>query len=161
MKKRILLIDRETAVHEKLRKKLELQDYDLRCAVDGHDALRTVDFRQTDLLLLDLDVPPAERQAILTRTAEINPNLRVVGLTERTELPAAALGAGLHAVVEKPIDMGGLFRLMEQLLTRAPDARGAFRLVPRKNTNLEDSLRRRPVEPNLCPAAYSGWGINE
>ena len=85
----------------------------------------------------------------------------MVGLTERRDLRAAAFGTGLSAVAEKPIDEDGLFLVMEELLMRVPRERGAFRLVPRKTVNLQDVARRRPAEPNICPAAYSGWGINE
>jgi DNA-binding response OmpR family regulator len=161
MKTRVLLIDGKPLIGEQLCKRLERQDYDVRWARDGQAAVGNADFRQADLLLIDLDVPPAESLEILSRISELNPLLPVVGLTERTDLPAAVFGPGLSAVVEKPIDLGGLLRVVEELLTQAPKERGGFCLVPRKGTELQDNLRRRPAEPDVCPAAYSGWGINE
>ena len=161
MSTRVLLIDSEPLVCERLRRKLERQGYDVRWARDGQDSVHNADFRQIDLLLIDLDAPPTESLEILSRMAEVNPFLGVVGLTERTDLRAAAFGAGLSAVAEKPIDEDGLLLVMEELLMRVPRERGAFRLVPRRVTKLQDNLRGRPAEPDICPAAYSGWGINE
>ena len=161
MSTRVLLVDSEPLVCERLRRKLERQDYDVRWARDSQDAVHNADFRQIDLLLINIDAPPGESLEILSRVAEANPSLRVVGLTERTDLGAAAFGAGLSAVAEKPIDEDGLFLVMEELFMRVPRERGAFRLVARKTVSPQDVPRRRPAEPNICPAAYSGWGIDE
>jgi DNA-binding response OmpR family regulator len=161
MQKRVLLIDGEPLIRKKLCKKLERQDYDVRWASDVQDALQNADIQHTDMLLIDLDVPTMESLEILTRIAEINPSLQVLGLTERTELQAAALGTELSAVVEKPIDEGALLRVMEELLTQSPRDHGGSRLVPRRTVNLQERLPRQPARLNICPAAYSGWGINE
>jgi DNA-binding response OmpR family regulator len=161
MKRRVLLIDSARLVCERLRKKLEGQDYDVGWARDGQDAVHDADLRQTDLLLIDLDVPPAESREILSRMAELNPFLRVLGLTERPVLQAATFGTWLSAVVGKPIDEDGLLLVMEELLMRVPNERGVFRLVPRRAANLQEVVSRWPAERNIYPAAYSRWGINE
>jgi DNA-binding NtrC family response regulator len=161
MKKRVLLIDSEPMVRERLCKKLERQNYDVRWAAHAQDALNNVDLCRTDLLLIDLDVPPAESLGILSRIAGVNPVLPVVGLTERTDLPAAALGSGVSALVEKPIDAGGLFRLMEDLLTHEPKATPELRRVRCGSVSPQGNRGRRPTEPHVCPAPYSGWGIND
>jgi len=161
MSTRVLLIDSEPLVCERLRRKLKRQDYYVRWARDGRGSVHKADLPQIDLLLIDLDAPPAESLEILSRIAELNPILRAVGLTERTDLPAAAFCTGLSALVEKPIDEGGLLLVMEELLMRAPNERGSVRLVPRKTVNLQQVVRCQPAERNIYPAAYSGWGINE
>jgi DNA-binding response OmpR family regulator len=161
MRTKVLLIDGEAQIGEQLRKTLERQDYDVRWSKDGHKAVRNAHLRQADLLLIDLDVRPAEILEMQSRIAELNPLLPVVGLTERTDLPATAFGTGLSAVVEKPIDPGGLLRLIEELLTQVPKEGGGFRVVPRKGSGFQNNPLRRTSEWNLCPAAYSGWGINE
>ena len=70
MRTRVLLIDSEPLVCERLRRKLERQGYDVRWARDGQDTVHNADFRQIDLLLIDLDAPPAESLEILSRIAE-------------------------------------------------------------------------------------------
>jgi DNA-binding NtrC family response regulator len=161
MSARVLLIDSEPLVCDNLRRKLEWQGYDVRWARDGQGSVRNADFRQIDLLLIDLDASPAESLEIVSRIAGANPFLGEVGLTERRDLPEAAFRAGLSAVAEKPIDDDGLYLVMEELLMRVPVELGTFRLVPRRVTKLEDNRRGRPAVPDICPAAYSGWGINE
>ena len=161
MRTKVLLIEGEAQIGEQLCKRLERQDHDVRWSRDGQNAIRNADLRQADLLLIDLDVPPAEILEILSRIAALNPLLPVVGLTERTDLPAAASGTGLSAVVEKPIDPSGLLRLIEELLTQVPKEGGGLRVVPRKGSDLQNDPLGRTSERNLCPAAYSGWGINE
>ena len=161
MKNRVLLIESERATREKLSRKLERQNYDVRCAAHGQDALHNADLRQTDLLLIDLDVPADESQGILSRIEELNPVLQVVGLTERTDLPAAALNARVSALMEKPIDAAELLRVIEELLGQPPNDRPRVRLVRRGAKNLHDNLRPRRARPNFYPAPYSGWGINE
>ena len=162
MKTRVLLVDIEPRDGEKLRRQLERQDYEVRWAADGLDMLQNLDFQQTDVLLIDLYVPPAESLDILSRIAEVNPLLKVVGLTERTDLRAAVFGSGLSAVAEKPIDEVGLLLVMDELLKRVPRECGVFRLVPRKTISPQGVPRRQPAEPNISPAVYSGgWGINE
>ena len=158
MRKRVLLIDNEPMTRQKLCKKLERQNYDVRWAAHGQEALHNADFRQTDLLLIDLDVPPAENLGILSRIAELNPVLQVVGMTERTDLPAAALGAGVSVLVEKPVDAPQLFRVIEELLAQTANDHEGVRLVPRGVNNSRHKLRNRCAEARFYSAPYSGVG---
>jgi CheY-like chemotaxis protein len=161
MNKRVLLIGGEATNFEKLGRKLELRGHSVSRAADGQDALRNGGILLTDLLLIDLDVPADQGPGILFRIVELNPALEVIGVTERTDQPPLAFGARLSAIVEKPIDVEGVVRLMEELLTQVRKDSGGFRQVPRKSVKLPDPLPRRVTEPHICPAAYSGWGINE
>jgi two-component system, OmpR family, response regulator len=161
MKKTILLIGREPQIREELRGKLEALDYEVRWSADGRAELDGIDNRQADILLIDLDVPPAESLEILARIAAINPALRVVGLTARLNQSTAGFGTRVGAVVEKPIDLGGLLRAMEELPTHMLTERGGFRLESRRAIEVQENSLRRLAEANICPAAYSGWGINE
>jgi DNA-binding response OmpR family regulator len=162
VKTRLFLIDSEALNGARLCRKLEKQGYDVHWAKNGDDAVHNADFGQTDLLLIDLDIPPMESLGILSRLAETNPFLQVVGLTERTDLTTAVCGTGLSAVVEKPIDVGVLFHVMEKLLRRAPGESVGFKPMPRSAIDREHDPRHPPAELNVVsPATYSGWGINE
>lgn len=161
MKKNVLLVEAEPLVCARLRKYLEKYPYDLHWTADYKDALRIANSQPTQLLLMDLDVPQVECLEILCRITELKPEVKVVGLSERAEVPAAFLGSGLIALFEKPIDEDRLFMVMEELLNPASKPSLPFRFVARRRIQLQGNQRRNYTESNNCPAAYSGWGINE
>ncbi|MHB8522870.1 MAG: response regulator [Limisphaerales bacterium] len=161
MKKKVLVADGEPPVCQELSRKLLAQDYEVLLAAGGQDALRRFDMRQVDLLLIDLDVPEPEGWGVLPQIAELNPCLLVMGLTERSDLRALAVSSGLSAVAEKPIDVRALLAVVQELFTQVPAGPGGFRYVPGRALAFREKLSHRISKWSLCPAAYSGWGINE
>ncbi len=126
---------REPVVREKLCRRLRRQNYQVRWACDGRDALLGSDVRQAHLALIDLDEPPPDGWAILPAATEIHPLLLTVGLTERSDLKERAVRAGLSALVEKPIHVKSLLLLLEELFAQAPRGLEGLRFVPRKSYN--------------------------
>jgi len=160
MKKTILVVEAEPALCRKLRSKLSAQNYRVVCAGDTQGALNGFDLKRIELLLLDLDVPTPDGWSALPLFARVNPRLRVIGLTERSDLEDSAHAAGLSAVAEKPIDFGSLLRLLEEMLGTTRAVAGV-RYVPAATVGLREKALDPAREPSVCPAAFSGWGIND
>src|SRR5437899_9751194 len=103
MKRKVLIAADETRIARELRTKLLGQSYQLLWANDLQEALDRFDISRIDLLLIDLDVPMRDGWGALPRVTQLNPALRVIGLTERSDVNKLALQARLSAVAEKPL----------------------------------------------------------
>lgn len=114
-----MLVDDDESVRESLRKMLETEGYLVVPASNGAEAVAT--FRQKqcqiDLLLVDLNLPIKNGWVIVNQALEINPHLPVFIITALSHQRELAEAAGVTALVEKPIDVSELLRLMHQRLT--------------------------------------------
>jgi len=160
MKKRILVVDRQPGNYSQLQKKLPANSYEMFYARDMEDVVKRFDVKLADLLLVDLDVPAQQVCSALVQVTQLNPSLRVIGVTERSEGSEIAVRERLNGVVEKPIAQGKLLAFIQELLTeQSPwtEFRYVAPVVP--------GPRERPSHRTheLCgyPAAYSRWGIND
>ncbi len=57
MAKKILIVEDEVLILELLSKKLSLEGYDIRSAVDGEEGLKMIKEEKPDLILLDIVMP--------------------------------------------------------------------------------------------------------
>jgi CheY-like chemotaxis protein len=116
--KRILVADDDAVVRDSLSRVLELEGYGVIQARDGHEALTAVRTRCPGLLLLDLNMPSMDGWRTLDLLAKDHPLLPVVVITARPNQYQRALGAGVDALMEKPLDfptlLGAIARLLEE-----------------------------------------------
>jgi CheY-like chemotaxis protein len=109
---RILLIDDEADVREALAGILELHRHHVRIAGDGPTAITCIREHadDTDLVLLDLNMPSMGGMGVLEAIRAIDPALPVVILTGNASAAyqAGALTAGAVAVCEKPMTAAAL-----------------------------------------------------
>ena len=160
MNSTVVIADVESRIHRELKPKLLARGYELLCASSAQEALARFDLRRVDFLLIDLDVPSPDGWSCLAQAIQMNPALRVIGLTERSDVGTLNIPAHCQGIAEKPIDTSNLFRVMEEMLAHDPEW-FAFRFVPAKTAKLRDSANLLSIDPGVCPAAYSRWGINE
>jgi DNA-binding response OmpR family regulator len=156
MKKTILVVDIGPRCYLQLRRKLLANNYEVRHASNLDDAVRHFDMKMADLLVVDLDLPAQQVCADLIRVSRLNPGLRVIGVTERSEGSEIALRAGLNGVVEKPIALGNLLAFIEDLL-REKSPWAEFRYLPPRTAGLRERVHQRTYALSGYPAAYSGW----
>jgi DNA-binding response OmpR family regulator len=157
MKRTILLTDVERRLDRELRNKLLMQQYQVLWAHNVQDALNQLDLSSIDLVLLDMDVPFGRGLKPLLRMSQLNPTLRVIALTERSDMPETGLGVRLSGVAEKPVDVRNLLSVIEAMLTQGPGLTG-FCYVPPK-TSRHKSFSRLTI-PGLCPAPKWRLGLN-
>ncbi len=123
-KKKILLVDDEPDIIELISYNLEREDYDVRTADNGRDAIEIARDFLPDLILLDVMMP--EMDGIET-CAEIReyPELRkamIAFLTARGEdySQIAGFDAGADDYISKPIKPRVLLSRIQALLRRSP-----------------------------------------
>lgn len=159
MKRRLLIAACEPRLVGQLSNKLPAQRYELLWSNNSHEVLERFDLRQVHLVLVDLDVPMPEGWSELAGLIRRNPVLRIIGLTERSDLLEFAAGARLSALAERPIDFKALLQTIEDLVTQPPGVIG-LRYVP-PAVAPSHKVPYWAANRSSFPAAYSGWGINE
>jgi len=121
--KQILVADDDAVVRDSLTRVLELEGYGVIQAKDGHEALAAVRTRRPGLLLLDLNMPSMDGWRTLDLLARDNPLLPVVVITARPNQYQRAVGAGVDALMEKPLDFPTLLTAIAKLLNESSVAR--------------------------------------
>lgn len=93
-------------------------------AGDGTEALRLVELRAPDVMLLDVGLPDMSGLDVLKAARERRPDLPVLVLTGKLELDTAraVLKHGARAYVTKPFEPDVLMREVVRLLNGSVDA---------------------------------------
>ena len=126
-------------MRESLRRVLEDTGYRVALAANSEEAVFQFESKQIDLLLLDIVLPARngwDRFARITREA---PALPIIITTGRAKEPDLAVAASLGTLLEKPPDVAGLLKVMQELLAE-PVAVRARRLCG-------NAVGTRPVSP--------------
>jgi CheY-like chemotaxis protein len=137
-KKKIMLVDDDPAIRQILVRLLEEEDYLVLTAANGVEALALNEATKVDLVLLDLNMPVKGGWETFEQLTRENPLLPVILITARPNQLFPALGSGVGALLEKPLDFVKLFETIRTLLEEEPGARLArlagrssmFRYIP-------------------------------
>jgi CheY-like chemotaxis protein len=115
---KVLVVDDDEAVRESLRKLLHGEGYQVIAVSNGVEAMETFrqEVDQIDLLLVDLNMPMKNGWATLDQLIEVNPLLPVLIITGQPNQKEMAQAAGVSALVEKPIDVPALLKLIQELM---------------------------------------------
>jgi two-component system nitrogen regulation response regulator NtrX len=106
MAKRVMVVDDEKGVREALRQLLEYEDFEVRTATGGADALKLYGEFHPHLVLLDVKMAGMDGLEVLAKIREMDPRALVVMIsghgTIQTAVEATQLGA--YDFLEKPLD---------------------------------------------------------
>jgi DNA-binding response OmpR family regulator len=160
MKKSVLIADPKPRCYSQLRKKLIANNYHVFHAANVEDAMAHFDIKTADLILLDLDVPEERICNDLSKLAQLNPSVRIIGVTERSEGSEIAVRERLDGVAEKPLAFRNLISFIQELL-RNPSPWKEFRYMAPRKAGLRERSPHRTHHLSKHPPIYSGWGINE
>lgn len=119
----ILLVDDDPAVRESLARALESEDYNVTMAGNGVEALRKLEERGIDLVLLDLTLPVTSGWDVFVRMTAISPFLPIIVITARADQYELAATAGATAIMEKPLNLPVLVATIDRLLHEGVDRR--------------------------------------
>ena len=125
----ILLADDDELVGDVVRATLSARGHVVGLVGNGADAVRVVELKQPDLVILDCTMPElpgieALRQIRLSRTAYRTPVLILTA--RRSEMDEEiAMRAGANDYLRKPFDPDELIVRVESLLEKAARANGA------------------------------------
>ena len=122
---RILVVDDDRSVREMLARVLAGEGYMVLAAVDGTAAVEIAAATKIDLVLLDSNLPGMGGWNTFERLTAANPSLAVIIITARSNQLFTALGAGVGALLEKPLDFPKLLETIRQLLVEPAKSRRA------------------------------------
>lgn len=117
----ILIVDDEPDIRDLISDILADEDYHVRTAVDGHDALNQIKERSPDLVLLDIWMPEMDGISLLKQWHQNGGIPFAVVMmsghgTIETAIEATKMGAA--DFVEKPISLAKLLQTIETTLTQ-------------------------------------------
>src|SRR5882672_10704481 len=150
----ILVVEDDAAVARALVDALEMTDYRVWHAVDGHDAQGQLERAQPDLVLLDLMLPDIDGLVLCSRlksVAEV-PIIICSGSARRSD-PILALKLGADDFIKKPFELDDVLARIEAVLRRAPP-RTADGGPPPRSTELR--VAELLVEPGRRRATLAG-----
>ncbi len=121
-KEKLLVVDDEEDILELLRFNLVREGYDVVCAATGEDALRQVDGKQFDLIILDLMLPGIDGLDVARRLKKTtkSQDLPIIMLTAKGEEAdvVAGLELGADDYIAKPFSPRVLIARIKAVLRR-------------------------------------------
>ena len=117
---RLLVVDDEASVREALALMLDLSGFDVRTAVDGREAIRTLAVDSPDAVILDVLMPGLDGLEVCRRMRATGDRTPVLMLTARSEVSerVAGLEAGADDYLAKPFAREELIARLRALLRR-------------------------------------------
>lgn len=142
MERTILLVDDDPAVREMIGRVLSQEGYVVLRAATGPEALGIAQTNHIDLVLLDLNMPVQDGWDAFERLTSEDPLLSVIIITARPNQVFTAMGAGVGALLEKPLDFPKLLQTVAELLAepasvklaRLTGRRADFHYLPATDT---------------------------
>jgi DNA-binding response OmpR family regulator len=162
-KPRLLLVDDETAITDRLAPFLSRAGFDVEVAADGEDALKTVASHAPDLIVLDVLMPRIDGREVLRLLRQEGDWTPVILLTQVGESAerAMALMEGADDYVNKPFDPNELVARIKTVLRRASPGQPPLTVAERLRSGdlVVDRTKRRAFlsadEIILSPRAMS------
>jgi two-component system response regulator MprA len=123
---RVLVVEDDPAIAESLRRALHLDGYQVTAAGDGHAALRILEPRDHDAVVLDLGLPLLDGLDVCRRLRASGDRTPVLVVTARDAVAdrVAGLDAGADDYLVKPFALDELLARLRALLRRARGDQG-------------------------------------
>ena len=113
---KVLLVDDEQEFIETLSERLKMRELETKWALDGEEALESLQDDEPDVMLLDLKMPGMDGMEVLRKIKKAYPGVQVVMLTghgtDRDEEQAKRLGA--YAYLQKPVELERLSQVLRE-----------------------------------------------
>ena len=122
----ILLVDDDPGTCTTLKNILFKKDYRIGIAHGGEKAITMAQEKTYDIVFIDLKLPTINGLEVYLKIKEINPKLVAIMMTayrkEMADLVEEALNNDAYACIYKPLDIGKLLMLIEEILERKKKA---------------------------------------
>ncbi len=114
----ILIVDDHREITDMVAEALLDEGYSVRVAHDGLAALREIDRRRPDLILLDVAMPLMSGEQVLARLRDSAYARLPVILMTADRAPERLRALGADQLLRKPFDLGRLLQLVDSLTGR-------------------------------------------
>src|SRR5215210_7456595 len=116
----ILLVEDEENLHEALKLNLELEGYSVSSAVDGAEALRTVEQEYFDLVILDVMLPEVDGITVAETIRVHNNPVPILILSAKNTSADRVLGLkkGADDYLTKPFNLEELLLRVQKLIEK-------------------------------------------
>ena len=129
----ILVIDDEESIRNLVRLQLEIEQYTVKTAQDGKEALQLQTEHPFDLVILDLMLPDTTGFDLIPQLRTAHPELPILMLTARDQMNDKIIGLQLGAddYMTKPFNGTELVLRVKNLLKRVVQSRPVTRTSSR------------------------------
>lgn len=119
----VLVVDDEAVFAQVLTERLALRGYDAAYCLSGRQALKIIDRKPVDVVVLDMVMPVMDGIATLRATKEATPLVEVILLSGKATLQAAIEGMrqGAFEYLTKPCDAATMTAKIEAAADRKRD----------------------------------------
>jgi two-component system response regulator MprA len=116
----IAIVDDDAAIRTALGRALRMENYDVELFEDGTAALRSIQLRAPDAIVLDLQLPDIDGLEICRRIRRAGDSTPILMLTARDAVNdrVAGLDVGADDYLVKPFDLAELLARLRALLRR-------------------------------------------
>ncbi len=126
----ILVVDDEKVVRDSLTKWFKEDGYQVEAAENAAEALKKMQLKKWDILLLDIKMPGMDGMELHQRIRDVDPSATVVFITAHATVDSAvkALKNGAYDYVTKPVDPDYLSHLINNAIKQRQLANENIRL---------------------------------
>lgn len=123
MKPKILVIDDDRPVLESLTKLLKAEHYEVYPARDAVEAIDCFNSKRIDLVVLDINLGADNGWNVFETMTTTNPFVPTVVITAEWGQREKAVALGVEGLIEKPIDVPVLLKMIRELLAETTEAK--------------------------------------
>jgi len=149
----IAIVDDDAAIRSALGRALRMENYDVELFEDGTGALRSIQLRAPDAIVLDLQLPDIDGLEICRRIRRAGDSTPILMLTARDAVNdrVAGLDVGADDYLVKPFDLAELLARLRALLRRRNVGDGEELVLRFEDLSLSPQTREvrragRPIE---------------
>ena len=149
----IAIVDDDAAIRTALGRALRMENYDVELFEDGTAALRSIQLRAPDAIVLDLQLPDIDGLEICRRIRRAGDSTPILMLTARDAVNdrVAGLDVGADDYLVKPFDLAELLARLRALLRRRNVGDGEEMVLRFEDLRLSPQPREvrragRPIE---------------
>ncbi len=149
----IAIVDDDAAIRTALGRALRMENYDVELFDDGTSALKAIQLRAPDAIVLDLQLPDIDGLEICRRIRRSGDSTPILMLTARDAVNdrVAGLDVGADDYLVKPFDLAELLARLRALLRRHNVLDGDGAVLRFEDLSLNPQTREvhrgsRPVE---------------
>ena len=149
----VAIVDDDQAIRSALGRALRMENYEVELYEDGTSALRSIQLRAPDAIVLDLQLPDLDGLEICRRIRKAGDATPILMLTARNAVDdrVEGLDAGADDYLIKPFDLAELLARLRALLRRRTFVDGEETLLRFEDLTLNPQTREvmrgeRPIE---------------